>query len=735
MEDSQPDDRESPPEPAFGDADLSNCEREQIQFAGAIQPHGALIAVNEPDHIVLQHSANAAEVLGLDDDLLGRSVEDLPGDLAEKLKPCLTEDLDTIPVATRCHLGKSGAAYDCIVHRASMGALIIELEPAGEQIDISAVIGPSLEKLLAAGSLSALSDEAARVFRDITGYDRVMVYRFDEDGHGSVISEEKKPDLEAYLGNRYPASDIPQIARRLYERNRIRVLVDVKADQVAIEPRFWPESGEDLDMSLCSLRSMSPIHVQYLQNMGVRATLVASLVVSGKLWGMVACHHYAPRTLQYEMKAVSELLAEVVATRIAGLESFARTQAEISVRRIEDRMIETISRDGDWRSALFDSSNTLLHSIDATGAALIFDGQVLSAGNVPGTQDLMAIAEWFDGQPEKNVLNDVLHTASLGKDDERFAGLKSVASGVIATPVSNVAGEYLMWFRPEQIQTIVWGGNPFKPVEVGNDPSDLSPRRSFSQWHQSVSGSAVQWSPANLIAVHMIGASIRDVVIQFRSVSALIARDQLEKVGRQVSDSELPVAVFDLDAKLFLASKSLNELLGKSSENIHALPDLAECFIEATMLQERFRDLAQNLKGWRGEIALETVPGQHRPLLVRADPIISSPGNVLGFVVLFIDLSERRAAEYARQHLQEKIIDRTRLLQGRMDTREDLVYRNLMNSIVENAQLAAMDIADGVDVQTMPQVLETIEVSIERASQLLEHLVLHAEELERPPKD
>ena len=732
MEDYRPEGQISLQEPAFGDADLSNCEREQIQYAGSIQSHGALIVVSEPDHVILQNSLNAAALIGLDGDLIGLGLRDIPGDLAKKLKTCLTEDLDTIPVAVRCHLGKTGKPYDCVVHRSTIGALIIELEPAGEQIDLSAVIGSSLEQLLASGTFSALCDEAARVFRDITGYDRVMVYRFDDDGHGSVISEEKNHGLEAYLGNRYPASDIPQIARRLYERNRIRILVDVEADQVPIEPRFWPESGEDLDMSLCSLRSMSPIHVQYLRNMGVRATLVASLVVSGKLWGLVACHHYAPRTLQYEMKAVCELLSEVVATRIAGLESFARTQAEISVRRIEDRMIETISRDGDWRAALFDSSNTLLQCIDATGAALVFDGQVLSAGDVPGTQDLMAIADWLDNLPDTS---GVLKTATLGKEDERFAPLKSVASGVIATPVSNTRGEYLIWFRPEQIQTVTWGGNPFKPVEVGNDPADLSPRRSFSQWHQSVSGSAVKWSPANEVAVHMIGASIRDVVIQFRSVSALIAREQLEKVGRQVSESNLPVAVFDLDARLFLVSNALTDLLGESSRTLGQLTDLAGCFVETALLEVRFAELVRNLKAWRGEVALETIPGQVRPLLVRADPIVSSPGEVLGFVVLFIDLSERRAAEYARQRLQEKIIYRTRLLQGRMESHRDLTYRNLMNSIVENAQLAAMDIADGVDVQSMPEVLETIEVSIERALELLVHLVLHAEERERKPGD
>ena len=713
-----------PDEPAFGAADLSNCEREQIQFAASIQPFGILLVVDEPDHTIIQMSVNAPEIIGCDAGLLGSALSDIPGDLSGQVRQCLTEKLDTIPVATRCRLGENGVPYDCLVHRTAAGELIIELEPAGKTINLSSVIGQSLETVLASGSMSQLCDETAKVFRDITGYDRVMVYRFDDEGHGSVVSEVKKPELEAYLGNRYPASDIPQIARRLYERNRIRILMDVESEQIPIQPALSPLTGADLDMSLCTLRSMSPIHVQYLKNMGVRATLVASLVVSGKLWGLIACHHYAPRTLQYEMKAVCELVAETVVTRIAGLESFARTQAETGVRRIEQRMIEAISRDGDWRAALFDSSKTLLQSVDATGAALLFDGQIHTTGIVPGTQELKEIGRWLDDQAER----DVFTTNSLGQAESKFAHLESVACGVAATPVSNVPGEYLIWFRSEQIQTVIWGGNPFKPVEVGNDPSDLSPRRSFSQWHQSVRGTAEKWSPANLIAAHMIGASIRDVVIQFRSVSALIARDQLEKVGRQVSDSELPVAVFDEEGQMFLVSDALKRLLGPSVSGVHSLEDLVSCFVETSLLERRFQDLRNEFDSWRGEVSLEAEDGHIVSLLVRADPILSSAGQNLGFVVLFIDLSERQAAEYARRHLQETIVDRTRMLQGRIDTRNDLIYRSLMNSIVENAQLAALDIADGSDIKMMPQVMETIEDSIERASQLLEHLVLHAGE-------
>ena len=276
----------------------------------------------------------------------------------------------------------------CLLHRAQGGGLVVEFERAGPPVELSRHVGATLGRIVACSTMRALCDESARVYKELTGYDRVMVYRFDDDGHGEVFAEVHEPGLEPYLGNRYPASDIPQIARRLYERNRVRLLADVAYTPVALAPRLSPITGRDLDMSLCCLRSMSPIHIQYLKNMGVAATLVASLMVGGRLWGLIACHHYRPRFVHYEIRAVCELLAETIATRIAALESFAQAQADLSVRRLEQRMIEAISRDGDWRTALFDNSQALLQTFDATGAALLFEGQVLTAGEVPGTLQL-----------------------------------------------------------------------------------------------------------------------------------------------------------------------------------------------------------------------------------------------------------------------------------------------------------------------------------------------------------
>jgi light-regulated signal transduction histidine kinase (bacteriophytochrome) len=165
----------------------------------------------------------------------------------------------------------------------------------------------------------------------------------------------------------------------------VRLLADIQYQPEPLIPRLSPFTGEDLDMSLCFLRSVSPIHTQYLKNMGVGATLVVSLMVGGKLWGLVSCHHYSQRFMPFEMRAVCELLAEVIGTRITALESFTQGQAELSVRRLEQRMVESISRDGDWRSALFDGAQSLLLPLNATGAALLFEGQILTAGEVPAT--------------------------------------------------------------------------------------------------------------------------------------------------------------------------------------------------------------------------------------------------------------------------------------------------------------------------------------------------------------
>ena len=706
--------------PAFGQADLSNCEREQIHLAGSIQPHGVLLRMSEPALKIVQASANAGKMLGVDE-VLGLSLAELDGDVTDNIHPFLGEKLEALPVAVRCHVGKDRRAFDCLLHRPSSGGLIIEMERAGPMVDLSRDVDRALQQLIAAPSLRSLADDTAKVLRTLTGYDRVMVYRFDEDGHGEVFAEEREPHLEAYLGNRYPASDIPQIARRLYERNRVRVLVDVDYEPVPIRPSAGSARDAELDMSLCFLRSMSPIHIQYLKNMGVGATLVISLMVGGRLWGLIACHHYAPRFVHYEMRAVCELLAEAVGVRIAALLSVQKNQVELSVRRLEQRMIEIISREGDWRTALFDSAKLLLTPLEATGAALLFEGEIQTAGEVPGTHDLRAIGAWLDRQPRAPVIA----SKSLGQDEPGFAHLKSVASGLIATPLSRCASDYLIWFRPERVRTITWGGNPFKPVVVGNDPADLSPRRSFSQWHQQVEGTSDSWTETDRAAARLIGDAIADVALQFRSVRMLIARAQLEKVSNRVETSEQPLLIADATGKVILTNPAFDQRISHSAR-IETIDELAALFVDGHGLDDALSNVRQRQTAWRGEVRARRLAQDERPFLLRIDPVSSTPEDLMGFVVLFSDLGEQKAAEAARLRFQDDVIVNHRMPPIPLDRKTDLLYRNILASIVGNAQLAALEITDSMDAMQMSTMLESISASVSRTTELLEHLIDHS---------
>ncbi len=714
--------------PAFGQADLSNCEREQIHLAGSIQPHGALLVVSEPDHVIVQASANAAEFLGLDaDGLLGRSITELGGDLGERIWPHLDNPLHVIPSAVQCRVGTSSTAFDGLVHRPPEGGLVIELEPPGPIVDLSKHVEQSLRTIVACDSLSMLCTEAAKIFADLTGYDRVMVYRFDDEGHGEVFAEQRLPHLEPYLGMRYPASDIPQMARDLYIRNRVRLLVDVGYTPVPLTPRLSPLTGRHLDMSLCFLRSMSPIHIQYLQNMGVAATLVASLVVGGRLWGLFACHHGSAKHVHYETRAVCELLAETVATRIAALESFVQADAELAVRRLEQRMIAAVSRDGDWRSALFDNPKTLLEPLNATGAALLFEDQVFTVGEVPGTAELREIGKWLNGQPK----DPVVATASLTTDVAAFEPLRPVASGILAIPVSSSPGEYLVWVRPEQIRTVTWGGDPYKPVVVSDDLTTLSPRRSFAKWHQLVEGTSEPWTPADMAAARLIGETVADIVIQFRSVRMLIAQDQLERASRQVVRSDPPVIIADSGGRILVTNESFEQLLQAGQSQLLHLDDLSSVFSDATEARRRLQDLLRDRRSWRGEVSLTGKSGEAKPLLVRADPVFSSRDRVLGFVILFADLRERKVAEDARRRFQEGVAAENQAKIATLTSVSGTVYKDMLSSVVGNAQLAALEITHGVDVARIPENLESVRSSVHRTAELLQHLMWHARSVEK----
>ena len=718
--------------PPFGQANLSNCERELIHLAGSIQPHGVLFVLDEPALAIVQASANTPSIVGLAlDRLLGLPVKNLGGDLASQLSGLLAKSDLIEPTPLRCQLGEgpSRQLFEGTVHRVAGSGLIVELERRVGESSATDLVGASharLQQQLASAvqrfsgalSIASLSDAIVQCVREMTGYDRVMVYRFDPDGHGEIIAEAREPRLESLLGHHYPATDIPQRARELYMRNRVRVLVDVHYTPVPIEPRSRPGSGEELDMSLCYLRSMSPLHLQYLKNMGVTGTLVVSLVREGRLWGLIACHHYSPRRVHYAARAVLELLGEVIATRIAAIENYVQAQVEVLVRRLELRLIEATSTDGDWRQALFRNPRTLLQPLNATGAALFYDGEIMTAGDVPSTPDLRTLMQWVAAQSFETVYE----CSSVVRKNPQMASIAGTASGVLAVSLSSSRTEFLMWFRKEQPCEYTWAGDPSKPL-LNDDPLTLSPRRSFTAWSEIVRGTAAAWTRAETVLAKAFGVSLMDIILQIQAVRLLIAKHQLELVRSQVVNSKDLVVIADPGGRVLFSNESFTRQISGLPVAVERLQDLAALSTEPAMAQRRFEELRLTRAPWRGEMGLLTASGEPLPVAVRADVVPGQGASILGFIVILSDLSAKKKSESARRHF-ESSIEQTERAEALMEPGSRLLREpdEVLSAILANANVAAMEIADAAGEACVAPLLEELEISAQRAAALYRQL-------------
>ncbi len=544
--------------------------------------------------------------------------------------------------------------------------------------------------------------------RDLTGYERVMVYRFDPDGHGKVIAEARHPRLEPLLGHHYPASDIPQRARELYLRNRVRVLVDVHYTPSPLLPRLLPSTGRELDMSLADLRSMSPLHLQYLKNMGVTATLVASLVREGRLWGLIACHHDAPRNLRLALRLACGMLAEVVSTRIAAIENYAHAQVAIMVRRLEQRLIEATSTEGDWRLALLRNPRHLLQPLEATGAVLAYDGEILTAGEVPSTPELRALLAWIGTQRSDGLFS----CASVARANAALASLTPTASGVLAVRLSHTRPDFLLWLRKEQLQSVTWAGDPTKPVLAANDPMQLSPRRSFAAWSEIVRGTALPWSSADLAMARAIGGSLADIVVQVHAVRLLIGEHQLAQARSSIDGSTEPVLIADADGHTLFCNDAFTALVERGRERCAGIDAAAALFTDPEALRTAMATVRSRRQAWRGELLLARAAGEPLPVAVRLDIVPGTGAAALGYVLTLVDVSEAQRARAARLRLEQSLSGAA--ASGPLAPSADAVVR----ALIANASVAAMDISDGASGTAVAPLLEELQAATRRAADL-----------------
>lgn len=513
--------------PAYAEVDLNTCDREPIHIPGAIQPHGVLIAVDADQRVVMV-SRNVADLLGAaPEEAVGRRLADLVGHRAAE-RFAASEPGEPL-VAMMADLpegaGLAEAVCDVRMHRSGQ-RLVIEIEPvgsaAGSHMGYASARG-AMARLGAATSVVDLADRLAQEVRTVLGFDRVMVYRFDEDWNGEVVAEDRRPDLNPFLGLHYPATDIPAQARRLYTVNWTRLIADIGYQPVPLHPVFDPIDGRPLDLSHSTLRSVSPIHVEYLSHMGVTASMSVSLVFDDKLWGLVACHHYSgAHRPSHDARAAAEFLGQVASQLVADRERADAREKTLVARQVLSRMTTRIAAQEQSPLISLMEDPELLSLVHATGAALCYDGVLTTRGTVPEPEVLARMAAALEDPEEYATATDRI--AVLVPE---LAEVPDVA-GVLR--VGSAHDRWLLWIRPEQQEVVTWGGDPTnKQLAAAEGPEvRLSPRRSFEKWRQVVRGRSLPWPSWKLEAADALGKYLISLLLS-RSREQIAMAESLQR--------------------------------------------------------------------------------------------------------------------------------------------------------------------------------------------------------------
>jgi light-regulated signal transduction histidine kinase (bacteriophytochrome) len=498
------------------EAELAACDREPIRVPGAIQPHGRLLVL-DPDTLgVAAFSANWA-----------------PAEIEEAAAFLRSRHLAALPVGGAAQsLGAARVGegvFDASAHRSAQH-LIAEFEPAlpseGNEAPIYSLMRVFLPQLQQAASVEALTALAVAEMKRLTGFGRCLLYRFDEAGHGEVLAEALDPGYDSYTGHRFPASDIPQQARELYLLNRFRLIADANYRPVPLRTTEGGLAPQAIDLSQCHLRSVSPIHLEYMRNMGTLASASVSIVIEGRLWGLISCHDHAPRHLSIPTRRACEHLGELLALQIASKAANTLVGERLELRQLTLEIVAQLADSDATLQRLVAEGSLLLRLARAAGAAVVLNGEVWSVGEVPDQAQVLQLAEWIVGMGA-----EVYHSDALSAHYAPAGAYTAKAAGVLAISISQVHRHLILWFRPERVQAITWAGEP-RQAQAAPD-GRIHPRRSFASWVEHVRGRSRPWSDAELGAAAELRQALIGIVLRRAEELAAVATE-LGRVNKEL---------------------------------------------------------------------------------------------------------------------------------------------------------------------------------------------------------
>ena len=505
------------------------CDQEPIHIPGSIQPHGALFVVSANSGAILQRAVGDS---GLGDLAACGSVDALMAHLKVGL-----ETLQAVPPEGVVHLSlvrlTEGAAYHLLAHR-SQGFIVLELEraaadDAGTLDSVYPHMRGFLEDLEQARSVEDVLQCSVVEVQRLRGLDRVLVYRFDEAWNGEVIAERTNSRLPSYIGLHFPASDIPAQARELYKRNRLRLIADATYAPAQITPTLNPETGKPIDLTNSVLRSVSPVHLEYMRNMGTMASMSISILRGGELWGLISCHHRDAVRVPYHVRTACDFIGQVLSMQIAAKESSARMEQRHALRAVQSRLLARMAAADHFVNGLTASPGDLLSLTNARGAAVVTPTHVETIGEHPGTDAIRGIVEWL-GQQKREDLFVTDHLSSLMPEGHAYT---HTASGILAISISQIHDSFVLWFRPEYRRTIKWGGDPQKGVAADNGSLRLNPRKSFEAWAEIVRDRARAWEQPEIEAAAELRTAIVDIVLRKAEETAALS-ERLTSINREL---------------------------------------------------------------------------------------------------------------------------------------------------------------------------------------------------------
>ncbi len=668
---------------------LTNCDREPIRIPGRIQPHGVLVVLAPATLEILQVSANVESWLSISTDaLLGQPLSKLIGDdqaqavhqavltdkssrsqllLSLRLPSLWTSEGTSNPSGESANRAvDQGVDWRGSIHTDSEtdnetdnetsrgtdgGTVLLELTPCQPDSDASDSLDPiALHERLRQGvsqfqqarSPEEVGSIVVKTVQAITGLNRVMLYKLGNDYSGAVMAEAilDSQTKERFLDLRFPATDIPAQARQLYLKNWLRMIPDVSYTSVPLVPERHPQSQRPTDLGAAELRSVSPVHVEYLQNMGVKASMSISLIVEDRLWGLIACHHPEPRYINYETRKACEFLGQLASVELFRQQTIGEKKYQAQVHAIQQQIRQTISQlqpAHAIESVLIQYQRELLTLVQASGAVIALGSQMTLIGETPPADRIRTMVNWLIEQNQ-----DIYYTEALSQVFKPASQDTGCASGLLAISIFLPEASYhILWFRPEQRQSVHWAGNPNKPTTLAADGSVyLTPRQSFKRWQEMVYEQSLLWQATEIAAAQDLRATLLLTALEF-SRSALRESAKKAQVANQAKSQFLAKMSHELRTPLnailgftqlihyheTLSSEQRDRLdiINRSGEHLLSLINdvLETSRIEAGQprLNESCFDLYQFIASVRDMLTLRAVKKGLSLMLEQAEPL------------------------------------------------------------------------------------------------------------------